>query len=102
MNMKQNIECEIAQTEGSLIRVLGVVERRGYTLHALRVRPVGPDAFQLSFCIESSRDAAILIRQLERLFDVRDVYLAANGSTAPETSVPSGPMPGFQASWLAG
>lgn len=102
MNMKRNIECEIAQTEGSLIRVLGVIERRGYTLHALRVRPVGPDAFQLSFCIESTRDAAILIKQLERLFDVRDVYLAANEPTAPKTPVPSEPMPSFQASWLAG
>jgi len=99
--MKQNIECEIARTEGGLIRVLGVVERRGYTLHALRVRPVGPDIFQLSFSIESGRDASTLIKQLERLFDVRDVYLA-DGSTAPKTAVPSEPMPGFQASWLTG
>jgi hypothetical protein len=30
------------------------------------------------------------------------VYLAANESTAPKTPVPSEPIPGFQASWLAG
>jgi acetolactate synthase regulatory subunit len=99
--MKRKIECEIAQTEGSLIRILGVIERRGYKLQDLRVLPAGPDSYQLSFSIVSSRDAATLIKQLERLFDVRDVYLA-DGSTAPKTPVPSEPMPGFQASWLAG
>ena len=41
--MKRKIECEIAQAEGSLIRVLGVVERRGYKLQGLSVMPAGPD-----------------------------------------------------------
>ncbi len=100
--MKQNIECEIAQTEGSLIRVLGVIERRGYTLHALRVLPAGEDAYQLSFSIDSSRDATTLIKQLERLFDVRDVYIAASEFTSAKPAMQSKPLPSFQASWLAG
>ncbi len=73
--MKQNFECEIAQTEGSLIRVLGVIERRGHRLQELAVQPAGPDGFRLSFSIESTRDVSILVKQLERLFDVRDVFL---------------------------
>ncbi len=100
--MKQNIECEIAQTEGSLIRVLGVIERRGYALQALRVLPTGDDTYQLSFSIHSTRDISILIKQLERLFDVHDVYVAESESAASKNTLQSKPMPSFQASWLAG
>lgn len=99
--MKQNIECEIAQTEGSLIRVLGVIERRGYKLQTLRVLPADEDTYRLSFCIDSNRDAAILIKQLERLFDVRDVYLSATDSSISKSATHSASMPSFQASWLA-
>lgn len=99
--MKQNIECEIAQTEGSLIRVLGVIERRGYKLQALRVLPADEDTYRLSFCIESNRDASILIKQLERLFDVHDVYLSATESSTSKSATHLTSMPSFQASWLA-
>jgi acetolactate synthase II small subunit len=100
--MKQNIECEIAQTEGSLIRVLGVIERRGYKLQALRVLPTGEDTFQLSFSIHSTRDISILIKQLERLFDVHDVYAAECDTVTSKNTLQSKLVPGFQASWLAG
>jgi acetolactate synthase regulatory subunit len=99
--MKRKIECEIAQTEGSLIRVLGVIERRGYKLQELSVLPAGPDTYQLSFCIESTRDVSILVKQLERLFDVQDVYLIpAEPSAKPVYE--HQPVQNFQASWLAG
>mgnify|MGYP003520096817 CR=1 FL=1 len=99
--MKQNFECEIAQTEGSLIRVLGVIERRGYKLQELSVLPAGPDSYQLSFCIESTRDVPILVKQLERLFFVQDVYLIpAEPSAKPVYE--HQPAQNFQASWLAG
>ena len=99
--MKRKIECEIAQTEGSLIRVLGVIERRGYKLQELSVLPAGPDSSQLSFCIESTRDVSILVKQLERLFDVHDVYLIpAEPSAKPVYE--HQPVQNFQASWLAG
>lgn len=100
--MKRNIECEIAQTEGSLIRVLGVIERRGYRLQQLQVRPAGPDSFQLSFSIESTRDVSILVKQLERLFDVRDVLLVPPETAVGRPCPDLNPVQNFQASWLAG
>ena len=99
--MKRKIECEIAQTEGSLIRVLGVIERRGYKLQDLRVLPAGPDSYQLSFSIESTRDVSILVKQLERLFDVSDVQLQEAGRMPAKHAVALEKMQGFQASWLA-
>ena len=99
--MKRNIECEIAQTEGSLIRVLGVIERRGYKLQELSVRPVGSDSYQLSFSIESTRDVAILVKQLERLFDVRDVYLMPIGTFGAKPGTESHIEQNFRSSWLA-
>lgn len=99
--MKRKFECEIAQTEGSLIRVLGVIERRGHRLQELAVQPAGPDGFRLSFSIESTRDVSILVKQLERLFDVRDVFLLP-GEPAVRTCIEPRQSPSFQASWLAG
>ena len=101
--MKQNLECEIAQTEGSLIRVLGVIERRGSKLQELSVLPAGPDTCQMSFCIESTRDVSVLVRQLERLYDVRDVFLPPVETAAARSSgIELHAAPNFQASWLAG
>lgn len=99
--MKRNLECEIAQTEGSLIRVLGVIERRGYKLQELSVLPAGPDTCQMSFCIESTRDISVLVKQLERLYDVRDVFLLPAESASRSGGDPHA-APNFQASWLAG
>ena len=100
--MKRKIECEIAQTEGSLIRVLGVIERRGYKLLELSVLPAGPDACQMSFCIESTRDVSVLVRQLERLYDVCDVFLLPVESAVARSVAEPHAAPNFQASWLAG
>jgi acetolactate synthase regulatory subunit len=100
--MKQNFECEIAQTEGSLIRVLGVIERRGYKLLEMRVKPASQDTYLLSFSIASDRDPAILIKQLERLFDVHDVFLSTAGAARSEHCAEAMPPPSFQASWIAG
>ena len=100
--MKRKLECEIAQTEGSLLRVLGVIERRGYKLQELSVLPAGPDTYQLSFCIESTRDVSVLVRQLERLFDVRDVYLMPDDTAVSKSCAEPHPTQNFQASWLAG
>ena len=101
MTMKRKIECEIAQAEGSLIRVLGVVERRGYKLQGLSVMPAGPDSYRLSFSVESVRDVSMLVKQLERLFDVSTVQLVDAGRQQPRQSVELQQMQSFQASWLA-
>lgn len=101
MTMKRKIECEIARTEGSLIRVLGVIERRGYGIESLNVSLCGRDAYLLAFNVESARDVRVLARQLERLFDVRCVQLQEPVPERAPAPVELTPMQGFQASWLA-
>ncbi|HWR95773.1 MAG TPA: ACT domain-containing protein [Arenimonas sp.] len=100
--MKQRIECEIDRAEGSLIRVLGVIERRGYDIEALSVSLSGRDAYRLAFTVESARDMGVLLRQLERLFDVRCVQRQLPEPAQAQKPPEAVPMPGFQASWLAG
>lgn len=98
--MKRKIECEIARTEGSLLRVLGLIERRGHILNDLNVQAAGPNRFQLSLALESQRDAEVLVRQLERLVDVHDAFLLPAESGQVHAGAQSGAD--FRASWLAG
>jgi acetolactate synthase regulatory subunit len=63
--------------------------------------PAGPDTCLMSFCIESTRDVSVLVRQLERLHDVRDVFLLP-AETAARSGVELHAAQNFQASWLAG
>lgn len=89
--MSRRLEITLAATEGALIRVLGTVERRGYSLSSLHVEKVKSN-MRVSMQIESDRDANVLCRQLDRLFDVQNVVLEAE----PVLVV----APGFQATWL--
>ena len=89
--MSRRLEITLAATEGALIRVLGTVERRGYSLSSLHVEK-DKSNMRVSMQIESDRDANVLCRQLDRLFDVQSVVLEAE----PVLVV----APGFQATWL--
>lgn len=100
--MKQNIECEIDQAEGSLIRVLGVVERRGYKIEHLTVQPLCKSLYLVQFSVDSDRDADILVKQLARLIDVQSVRCADKEKPQYEESYGGlFETPSYQASWLA-
>jgi acetolactate synthase II small subunit len=90
--MSRRLQITLAASEGALIRVLGTVERRGYSLHELHVEKAADDCMHVSMQIESERDANVLCRQLERLFDVQSVIL--------EAEPPLVETPRFQATWL--
>ena len=89
--MSRRLEITLAASEGALIRVLGTVERRGYSLSSLQVEK-NESSMRVSMQIESDRDATVLCRQLDRLFDVQSVVLEAE----PAFVV----APCFQATWL--
>ena len=88
----------MAANEGALIRVLGTVERRGYSLNSLHVEKTD-DLMQVSMQIESDRDANVLCRQLDRLFDVQSVNLEAQLEAVLDTAQYE-ETPRFQATWL--
>ena len=89
--MSRCLKITLAASEGALIRVLGTVERRGYSLSSLHVEK-DKSNMRVSMQIESDRDANVLCRQLDRLFDVQSVVL--------EAEPPVIQTPGFQATWL--
>jgi acetolactate synthase II small subunit len=100
--MKQNIECELAQSEGALIRALGVIERRGYKIEQLTVQPLCKSLYLMQFAVDTDRDVDILVKQLQRLIDVQSVKRIAKEKPLHEGSH-SGHFEtsGYQASWLA-
>jgi acetolactate synthase regulatory subunit len=68
---------EFSGVEGAFLRILGLMERRGYRLQTctLNRRPDGRCVVDV--VVESDRPGDLLKRQLERLYDVDEVHLKA-------------------------
>jgi acetolactate synthase II small subunit len=65
----------LANAEGALVRVLGLIERRGFRLGAMQTRST-PHGLQLQLSIAAdARPADVLLRQIRRLHDVLDAAL---------------------------
>ncbi|MGH8049849.1 MAG: ACT domain-containing protein [Arenimonas sp.] len=94
--MSRRLEITMAASEGALIRVLGTVERRGYSLNTLHVEKTANENMQISMEVESDRDANVLCRQLGRLYDVQNVNLESEPGNADQYV----DVPRFQATWL--
>jgi acetolactate synthase II small subunit len=70
--------------EGAVIRMLGLVERRGYALRGLAMKEL-PNGASIMIDIEprdSSRRVEVVARQLDRLVDVNSISIL----TAPQAS----------------
>ena len=75
--MKRTIELRLARTEGAIVRTLGLIERRGFTVTAITMRSDGGSetlVLRLEVATES-RSFEVLIRQILRLIDVRAALL---------------------------
>ena len=84
--MTARLAVQFAANEGALLRILGLIERRGY-----RIRELGlveaPSHSSLSILVEardSSRRPDVLARQVGGLHDVRSVDLFT-----PDMAVPA-------------
>jgi len=74
----ERLTVTLAQAEGAIVRVLGLVERRGYVLRGLSMKEKA-DSASLVIDVEprdGSRRTPVLAQQLARLIDVRAVSLA--------------------------
>lgn len=56
--------------EGALIRVLGTIERRGFTLSRMSTQPKGSHTEMRVEVDPAGRSIEVLVRQLQRLYDV--------------------------------
>ena len=60
---------------GALVRVLGLVERRGYTAGRLGVDAAADGTLRVALSVQGPRPTDLLARQLMRLVEVRSVEL---------------------------
>ena len=73
--MNYTLRIQLSGTEGSVIRALGLVERRGYRLVKCSVSEADENGQAMEVSVTSSRSGDLLKRQLERLHDVLRVEL---------------------------
>ena len=65
----------LAPAEGALVRVLGLIERRGFRLGAMRSQP-SPRGLDVVLQLPADgRPGDVLLRQVRRLHDVREATL---------------------------
>jgi acetolactate synthase II small subunit len=80
--MKRTIELSLARAEGALVRTLGLIERRGFTVTAIATRSdVNSETLVLRLEVASEgRPFDVLMRQILRLFDVHAALLIESQS----------------------
>lgn len=71
--MTQNLDLELGRATGSLVRVLGLAERRGYPPVSVSASAMGPRAMRVRLTVETHRPVEQLVRQLDKLYDVMSV-----------------------------
>lgn len=81
--MNHTLRMSILKVEGAMIRLLGLVERRGFSVTAMNARADDAgDEVEITLEIRSAgRSVDTLTRQIEKLYDVRRVACLA-GETA--------------------
>lgn len=81
--MNYTLNVQLSGCEGSVIRALGLIERRGYRLIKCSVGEAGSNGQEMQVSVSSNRSGDLLKRQLERLHDVQHVDLKPTISTKP-------------------
>ena len=83
--MTARITVNLKPAEGSVVRVLGLVERRGYVLRGLSMKEQA-DSGSLVIDVEprdAGRRVPVLTEQLGRLVDVNSVTVATRDTGSP-------------------
>lgn len=82
--MSNTIHIQIDRADGSLQRLIGLVERRGFEIHGMNMADTG-EARMLALTV-ASRDGTRCIdnlgRQIDRLFGVRRIESPAAATAA--------------------
>ncbi|MBI4566182.1 MAG: ACT domain-containing protein [Planctomycetes bacterium] len=68
------IQLQLKRAEGALVRVLGLVGRRGYEVIRVEARPSGDErVMDVVMTVQSDRPADVLVRHMAKLFDVVEI-----------------------------
>lgn len=83
-----DLSLSLTPCEGALVRVLGLIERRGYPVEAVRSHR-GAGRIEMEIAIgRTARPLEVLARQLRRLHEVQEVRLQAEH---PQFDLPAMP-----------
>lgn len=75
--MQHTLRIQLSSVEGAVIRALGLIERRGYSLDRCTVSESDGTGRNMEVSVTSTRSGDLLKRQLERLHDVYHVELVS-------------------------
>jgi len=85
--MKHTLHIQLSSCEGAVLRAIGLIERRGFSLDSCSVSEADGDTRSMEISVISSRPGDLLKRQLERLHDVLQVELQAAAVIHPQSAV---------------
>lgn len=71
--MTSRFEIRLQHSEGAVLRTLGLIQRRGFTIREIALEPGSGHQRLRLVLADSTRDPAVLRRQIERLHDVISV-----------------------------
>lgn len=77
--MQYRLDLVLKPVEGALLRVIGMVERRGFAPCAIQGASDADDAgrWHLQLLVNGDRPAETLCRQLEKIYDCESVRITA-------------------------
>ena len=85
--MRYRLDLVLKPVEGALVRVIGMIERRGFAPRAISGGTnCGDGRWTLQLVVEGSRPAETLRRQLLKVYDCESVAIAALDDASREAA----------------
>ena len=84
--MRYQLDLTVKPAEGALVRVIGMVERRGFLPRTVQAAFDADGRWQLTMDVEGQRPAPILQHQLDKMYDCESVRIRQ--LPAPHTATP--------------
>lgn len=75
--MQFRLDLRISGAEGALLRVLGMIERRGFTASSVQAQRQADGSWQLQMAVDGQRPGHTLAMQLDKVYDCLAVEVAA-------------------------
>lgn len=81
--MRYRLDLVLKPAEGALVRVIGMVERRGFAPCAINGEPSAKDGrWRLQVVVEGQRPAETLRLQMQKIYDCESVEITPLDETA--------------------
>ena len=82
--MQFRLELQLSAAEGALVRVLGMIERRGFTASAVHAERLPDGQWRLQMQVAGQRPGPTLALQLSKLYDCVAVSVQPAAASAAD------------------